>query len=469
MGGYRRYDSDGWSTAFILCCEHKELRMSGIRRVVAQTPASLHPQRIAVSAPRTVGVRRLTRGVTVLSVLSIGAGVLNYGSNVFFARILKVSDYGDLSSLLSLFVVISVPLAAAQTRVAERTAAYTAAGEPERVRYLIRHAQAHMATLGIGATLLYCALIPLIVSALSLTNAMSAVALAAMIFMGFMFPALQGALQGLERWVAFGVVGLGMGAGRLAFGVPLALLTHGAGGAIAGQAVGMLFVLAAVAWLLRAQLRRGGGQAARAGMRRVPDIRAVSAGGAFVLFAVIANCDVVFAKLWMPPGQAGHYAALATIGRIITYLPAAVAVVVVPSAAATRGNPERRARVLRSAALLVGGISLLAMIPAVLAPHLLVGVMFGHKYAAIASGVFPIVIAGGGLALLYLLVTYSVVIDDRRLALLLMFGVVMQATGIALFHADVTQVATVQATTVMLLLLINELGFHALIPRRQHA
>jgi hypothetical protein len=108
------------------------------------------------------------------------------------------------------------------------------------------------------------------------------------------------------------------------------------------------------------------------------------------------------------------------------------------------------------------------MIPATLAPHLLVGVMFGHKYAAVASGVLPIVIAGGGLALLYLLVTYSVVIDDRRLALLLMFGVVMQATGIALFHADVTQVATVQAATVTLLLLINELGIHALIPRPRH-
>jgi O-antigen/teichoic acid export membrane protein len=403
----------------------------------------------------------------VLSVLSIAAGVLNYGSNIAFARILNVSAYGDLTSLLSLFVVVSVPFAAAQTRVAERTAAHVAAGELDRVRGLTRHAVAHMATLGVIATVVYCALVPVIVRALSLTTALSAVALAPMIFVGFMFPALQGALQGLERWAFFGAVGLAMGVGRLALGVPIALLTGGAGGAIAGQALGMLIVLVALIWALRGQLRRGEGGAARAGIRRRPDVRGVSAGAAFVLFAVIANCDVVFAKLWMPPTQAGHYAALATIGKIITYLPAAVAAVVVPTAAATSGDPARRARVLQGAALLVGAISLLAMIPAAIAPHLLVGIMFGHKYAAIAAGVVPIVIDGGGLAMLYLLVTFSVVIDDRRWALLLVLGVTMQAAGIGLFHSTVTQVASVQAATVVVLLLINELGFHALLPRRR--
>lgn len=447
-----------------------EMRVPRIGQVVTDPAAARSPAAEAIVPASTRALRqRLTRGVTVLSVLSIGAGVLNYGSNIAFARVLKVSAYGDLTSLLSLFVVISVPFAAAQTRVAERTAAHVAAGERDRVRQLTRHAVAHMTTLGVIGTVLYCALIPLIVSALSLTNALSAVALAAMIFLGFMFPALQGALQGLERWVVFGAVGLALGVGRLGFGLPLALLTGGAGGAIAGQALGMLVVLAGLVWLLRDQLRRGDGGAARSGVRRRPDVRGVAAGAAFVLFAVIANCDVVFAKLWMSPTEAGHYAALATIGKIITYLPAAVAVVVVPSTAATAGNPARRARVLQGAALLVGGISLLAMVPAAVAPHLLVGLMFGPNYASIATGVLPIVVAGGGLAMLYLLVTFSVVIDDRRWALLLVLGVTLQATGIGLFHSSVAQVAMVQAATVVVLLLINEFGFHALIPRRRHA
>jgi O-antigen/teichoic acid export membrane protein len=444
------------------------MQIPGVRQAVADPAAPGAPGAAVTALSPRVLRRRMARGVTVLSMLSIAAGVLNYGSNLVFARILDISAYGDLTSLLALFVVISVPLAAAQTRVAERTAAHVSAGEPERIRFLARHAMAHMTTLGVAGTALYCALIPMIAGALSLTNHGSAIALAMMIILGFSFPALQGILQGLERWLAFGAVGVALGLGRLAFGVPLALLTGGAGGAIAGQALGMLVVLMALAWVLRDQLRRGDAAAARSGMLRRPDVRGLFAGAAFVLFAVIANCDVVFAKLWMPPEQAGRYAALATIGKIITYLPAAVAVVLVPSAASVAGQPERRARVLRSAALLVGAISLVAMIPAAVVPHLLVDTMFGQRYATIAAGVVPIVVAGGGLAMLYLLVTFSVVIDDRRWSLLLVLGVSIQATGIGLFHATVTQVATVQAATVLVLLLINEVGFHALIRRRRY-
>ena len=52
--------------------------------------------------------------------------------------------------------------------------------------------------------------------------------------------------------------------------------------------------------------------------------------------------------------------------------------------------------------------------------------MFGTRYLAGASGVLPIVIAGGGLALLYLLVTYTVAIEDARWSWLLALGVAMQ-------------------------------------------
>ena len=38
---------------------------------------------------------------------------------------------------------------------------------------------------------------------------------------------------------------------------------------------------------------------------------------------MIANCDVVLAKIFLSPSAAGQYAALATIGKIVTFLPAA--------------------------------------------------------------------------------------------------------------------------------------------------
>jgi O-antigen/teichoic acid export membrane protein len=394
------------------------------------------------------------------------AGVLNYGSNLAFGHVLGVASYGDLSTLMSLFIVISVPFAAAQTRVAQRAAKHIERGEDAQLTQLVRGAAIQMTIVGAVATAIYCACVPLIADLLSLNSIWSAYALAPMIFFAFCLPVLQGTLQGLERWIAYGLVAVALGAGRLAFGLPLAILSGNAIGAIVGQALGMVVAVVGAGWLLRQHFRRSDAQTASRAAA-LPSLGATRPGVAFVLFAVIANCDVVFAKLWMAPEQAGRYAALATIGKVITYLPAAVAVVVVPSAAKAADGPQGRPRVLRRSALLVGGISLVAMVPAIAKPGLLVTILFGHRYIGIAAGVLPIVLAGGGLALLYLLVTYSVVINDLRCGWLLALGIVIQAAGISLLHESAAQVAVVQAATVGAVLLLNELGPHALISRRR--
>jgi O-antigen/teichoic acid export membrane protein len=347
--------------------------------------------------------------------------------------------------------------------------AHAAEGRWDRVQYTVRHATAHLTVLAVIATLIYCAAIPLVKSALHLQAIGPAIALAALIFVSFLFPALQGALQGMERWVAFGLVGMAVASGRVAFGIPWALAGGGAGGAIGGQAIGMVFCLAALLWVLRVHVRRSDNAAARAGIRRRIDVRGAAAGAAFVFFAVIANCDVVLAKIFMPPHQAGEYAALATIGKIVTFLPAAVAVIVVPNATRAGDSPRSRARVLRMAALMVGGAALIAMIPAAVAPTFVVKTMFGGKYLASTSGVLPIVCAGGGLALLYLLVTFTVTIEDTRWTWLLVLGVVLQIVLIGSFHASPTQVAGAQAAVVAILLVVNEVRFHSLLPWRNRA
>lgn len=414
-------------------------------------------------APLATG-RRMTKSVLLLSAITLAGSGVNYASNLAFARVLTPASYGDLSSLLALSVVIAVPFTAAQTRVASRIAAHSSEGNWERVQYVVRHALAHLTVVALAATLLYCAAIPLIIHLFHLQAPGPALALAALIFVGFLFPALQGALQGLERWLAFGLVGLSVACARLLFGIPWALAGGGAGGAIAGQALGMLFCLAGLIWILRPHVRRTGNAAAWAGIRRRPDIAGVAAGAAYVFFAVIANFDVVLAKVFLDPRVAGEYAALSTIGSVVTFLPAAVAVIVVPSTTHAGDSREERTRVLRLSALMVTVAALVAIIPAVAAPTFVIKLMFGSRYLSSTSGVLPIVCAGGGLALLYLLVTFTVAIADTRWTWLLVLGMGLQFGLIAAFHGSVTQVAGTQAATVFVLLAVNEVKFHSLLP-----
>jgi O-antigen/teichoic acid export membrane protein len=405
-------------------------------------------------------------GVSWLVVLMLLASAVNYASNLVFSRVLDVAGFGELTALLSLAVVLAVPAGAAQTVIAERVAFYAADGRFDTVRYLIRHAAAHVGLIALVVGVLYVLLIPVVVWVLDLRQPGPAIALAPVVVLSFVVPVALGALQGLDRFTALGVMIVGISLAGIAFGVPWAAAGGGAGGAIAGRGLGMVVVLLGAMFLLRKfHLARGSG-AARSGLRRRFDVRTASASAAFVAFAVISNLDILLAKAYLDPDQVGVYAAAATVGKIVTFLPGTVAVVMVPNAARAHRASGSSSQVLRLAALLVTATAALAAVPAALAPEFFVNLMFGSGYEAASDAVLPIVFAGGGLAMINLLVVYSVAIQDRRWFLVLLLGVGLQIIGISAFHGSPTEVAIVQAFVLGAVLLVNERWFHSLLVQR---
>lgn len=409
---------------------------------------------------------QMRRGATVMVVLTTLANVTMYASTLIFSRVLSPEGFGDLTALLALSVVLAVPTSAAMTVIAERVAVYAAEGDTKTLRYLIRHATAHVLTISVVVTAVYIACIPVVDRALDLQAVGAAIALAPLLLVSFLIPVVLGILQGLDRFVAFGLMTLIVPITRIAFGVPWAAADGGAGGALGGQAVGTVLALMGAAWLLRDHLIGRGTGAATSGIRRKPDVRAVSAVAAFAAFALLSNLDIVLAKLVLSSADVGLYAALTSIGKIVLFLPGAVAVVMVPNAARAEHSKESSARVLRIAARLVLVITLLAAVPAAVKPRLILSIMFSSKYEAASSGVLPIVCAGAGMSLLYLLVVYSVAIQDRKWVRLLLLGVALQVGGIFAFHSSPAQVATVQAAVVFVILAVNELWFHPLLRSR---
>ncbi len=394
-------------------------------------------------------------------VLTLLASITNYASNIVFSRLLSAASYGDLTALTAFVVIAAVPTGAAQTIVAGRVAVLQADGDANGVRYLIRHAAAHIALIALILGVIYTACIPLVKTVLGLQTVGPAIALAPLLVLAFFIPVAYGVLQGMERFVALGALMLASACSRLVIGLPWTLLAGGgAGGPLLGQAIGNLLALLATAWLIRQYMLRSGTGAASSGLRRRPDARTLAAGGAFIAFALISNLDVLLAKILLSAHAAGEYAALATIEKIVIFLPGAIAVVMVPSAAKARHAEGSAARVLRLAALLVVLTTMLVAVPAAIAPHLVLQTMFGAKYVGAADGVLPIVCAGAGLALLYLLVVYTVAIQDRRWVWLLAGGVGLQVLAISLLHSSPAEIAVVQASVIAIVLVVNELVFH---------
>jgi O-antigen/teichoic acid export membrane protein len=406
--------------------------------------------------------RALARSSTLVFAFTLAASATNYLSNVILGRVLTPASFGDLTALLSLTVIVSIPAGAAQAIVAQRIARNRHDGADGEVAWAIRYSTGHIGVAALAVGLVYAMCIPLVESVLDLQAVGPAIALVPLIVLSFLLPLASGFLQGLERFIALGWVMLGVAIGRIAFGVPWALAGGGSGGAIAGQALATLFAVAAVGWMVRGYMQAAPGGTARGGARRRPDVTALVFSGAFFAFAMLSNLDVILAKVILDPHESGEYAALATIGKLVLFLPSAVAIVMVPSAARAR-REGAQAAVLRTAALLTGVAALVIAIPAAVAPETTLRLMFGDEYVGATDGVLPIVVAGAGLAVINLLVIYTVSMQDRRWPLLLIAGIAVQAAAIFAFGTSPATIATTQAAVVALLLLVNELLFHPLL------
>ncbi|MGC9220223.1 MAG: oligosaccharide flippase family protein [Solirubrobacteraceae bacterium] len=400
--------------------------------------------------------------------LSVLAGVINYASSIVFGRILSPSSFGELTALLSLVVIVTIPTSAAQMIVAERIASLRAQTRLAQVRYLLRYGAAYVLLLSVLVGVAYVALIPVVVRVLHLAHLGPAIATLPLLAAGFFLSFAQGVLQGLERFVALGLTVIIAAVSRLVIGVPWALLGGGPGGALGGQALGSVVGIGLAWWVVRdLHLPRGTG-AARAGVRRRPDSRAFWAVAGYVAFALLSNLDVILAKSFLEPAASGRYAALVTIERIILFLPGAIAIVTVPSAARARIQSDGHTTVLRTATFAILACVLIIVVPAALAPRLLLTIMFGSRYASAAAGVLPITIAGGGFALLDLLIAYTVSIGHRRATYLLLAMVPIQAAAIFVWHGSAPQIASVQAGVVIVALIINEALCFPLLRAHRH-
>jgi O-antigen/teichoic acid export membrane protein len=418
----------------------------------------------ADSGPEAAIDRRTLRGQMVaMTLLTLAASGVNYASNVIFGRMLTPASYGDLTALLALVVIVAMPTTAAQTVVAERLAVFRARDDEASVRYLVRYALAHVGLYSCLLTIAYCLAIPLVVKVLDLQAVGPAIAMAPLITLTFFLPVVYGVLQGLERFIALGAITLGVAASRIAFGVPSTLAGGGAGGPIAGQAMGSLVAVALILYLARRFVVGHGTGAVTRGLRRRIDTRSLVAGGAFIIFALLSNLDVLLAKVFLSPERAGSYSALATIGKIVLFLPAAVSVVMVPYIGRSRAGTGSASSILRISAIAVAVGAAAVAIPAAIEPRLVLRVMFGDRYGDATSGVLPIVLAATLLALLYLLVVYTVAIQDQRWVYLLLGGVGLQVVAISLLHSSPSEIAVVQASVMFVILVVNEMLFHPIL------
>jgi len=402
-----------------------------------------HQEAELPASPQLAARPSLARAGLLMGGAMGAANALNYAYNLAMARPLGPAGYGALAALLALVLIGAFPGMALQVVVARQT---VRCGSDDRAL-----AELWAGTLtvtlaaGAGLALLGVLAAPAVTGFLHLDSMVPALWLAAALAPLPAIAAMQGMLQGRERFGALAAVLLAAAAGKLAAGVALVAIGAGVAGAVAGAAVGGALALVTGLALVRSPLARS-----RRRLQGAVAFREVLAAGAAILgLLLLTNLDVLLARHHLTARAAGLYAAGAVMAKIAFWAPQFIIMVVFPRLVA----PEGRARPLgRAAAVMAAGGALLVA-GAALAPRVAVLLPFGREY--LEMGPLPSAFAalGSVLALVELMLFSAIAVGDRRYSRLLLAAALVEAALIHLaLHRSVGQIVGVALGTAAALL-----------------
>ena len=409
-------------------------------------------------APPSLHSAILTGSMTLL-IGSVLVSAINLVYNIVLARSLGAAGFGHAVSVYTLLMLLSAVTLSFQFVCAKFVAKSDSLSSKAAV-YSALHRRSWQVGIIVGATLVLAS--HAIARFLNLPSPMLINLLG--VGTAFYIPlgVRRGLLQGMYdfrrlslNFILEGVVKLGATLGFLVLG-------FGVEGVIAAVSASVVFAYLSAGPSLELKTAPQAGLPASL-------FEGIQAIVFFVGQVIISNVDILLVKHFFPPADAGLYAAVAVVGRVVYMFSWSVVSSMFPvSAGAERNQPHRRSFVI-TPLLLVLLIALLSLLGLWLLPDVVWKGLFGAGFQLSTQNGYsslPLfyVAATGVYCLSVVLITYEM---SRKIGntgwLQLVFSGAI-AMGIYLFHSTLHQVILVQLVLMLVLLTCVAVPFLRLKP-----
>lgn len=376
-----------------------------------------------------------------------GNAVANVGAylyHLFMGRLLLPADYGELQSLISLLNILNVPSVTINTVVAKFVSTYVGKNEREKISslyYQIRKALVVFLVIGGGIFLLFSGAI---MNLLHLESWINVLILDFVLFFGLMNVLNRATLQGLSLFVPLTLAQFIETYGRLLFGV----LAIGAGLAVPGAFGAFVFVIFISFVYMNGVLQRKIGPYEPhplpiRSMSRYAIPSALMTVGVSALY----NTDVILVRHFLSAYEAGLYAALSVLGKIIFFGTAPVTITMFPLVSEAHAKGERYHKIFLMCFMFVIAIAGSVTLVFSLFPGHMMRLLIGVQYldAAVYLSRFSIFLSL--CAVINLLMYFFLSIHKTKAVFVVLAGAVIQAVSIALVHPDIPTVLMISLAT----------------------
>jgi O-antigen/teichoic acid export membrane protein len=372
--------------------------------------------------------------------------VANFGFFVAVARLFSPTHYGAISALLSIVTVANTPLNAIQAGVVHATVVMRhALGDPSP-----RRITAWFALCGLGATVLVAAASPALERFFNVPNFVPLLMLALWFAPSVLDSALCGTLMGEFKFRAIAIANVVGAVVRIVLVLCFGLAGHflGLAGPILATTIGITVTTGWIFVAVRNDASWREGTPLTLHLRQTLWAFVSLAG-----FATFVALDVVLARHLLAGAIAGSYAAASMSGKIALFLSVAVPIVAYPRFAAHRAAGTSSQRELRLSLLLVIALGALAAAVMAIFPHLIVGVLFGHRYVAAAPLLRVLAPEGAAMGVVGLF-TYYHVAQHSIVAVVPWLGVVVVSIWMTTGHLSAHGLALLMLASALVVSLV---------------
>jgi O-antigen/teichoic acid export membrane protein len=387
---------------------------------------------------------------------SLAANVLNYAFNLVMGRLMQPAEYGAVVTLVTLTMLVTVPATAVTLLLAKRTAALDAQGQSESIRDLFHLTARASWLVGALSALLLVAVSPWLAKFFH-TSTLPLIIFGLVVPASLLSAAGNGTLQGLQKFIPLSISGIIMATAKLVLSVLLVLLGFSVSGVVAALIIGSIIAYSYARFKLGPAIRKTA-TATTADIKLTQLFRSLPEAFGLIFFAAIlialfTNIDVVLIKHFLPASDAGHYSALAILGRMITYGAIAIVTVLLPMASASHAKGDgSSAKLLGRALLIVAGTSAIAAVLFFIAPELIIKILFGSTYLLVAPylGLFGSAMLMGAISLVF--IHYFIAVHSKIFIYPFTLATLVLILLISFFHTSIRQIAYMQLIANALLL-----------------
>lgn len=182
---------------------------------------------------------------------------------------------------------------------------------------------------------------------------------------------------------------------------------------------------------------------------------------------IINNSDILLVKHYFESYEAGLYASLALIGRIVYFIAWMFVMLLLPAVVELKKEGKETASVLFKYVGYIAAISAVIVLGCVLFPELIINILFGEAYIDMAPLLWQYAIATSMFALSNIFAYYYLSLDKYVPVIISgVFGM-LQVVLVVFYHDSLDQVVHMQIVAMALLLVIQLVFFRLEVVRQK--